>query len=121
MGAATPLTAYAPRDSERYRRHERGVRFSAGLPAGVYVYVQDCAGVVWVCPDGPHRHLRVLGGARPAVAAGEMTIGENGEVLSINNLSGTFQCAPDSLLVAVGGVIAQGGRCSAEAITRYEV
>jgi hypothetical protein len=116
-----PLTAYAPRDPERYRRHERSVRFSADVPAGAYVYVQDCAGVVWVGPDGPHMHPRVLGGARPAVAAGEVTLGEDGEVLSINNLSGTFQCAPDSLLVAVGGIIAQGGRCTADAITRYEV
>src|SRR3954451_715621 len=100
-----PLTAYPPRDQERYRRHERSVRFSASTAAGVYVYVQDCSGVVWVGPDGPHMHPRVLGGARAAVAAGELTVGENREVLSINNLSGTFQCAPDSLLVAIGGII----------------
>ena len=116
-----PLTAYAPRDPERYRRHERSVRFSAAVAAGTYVYVQDCAGVVWVGPDGPHMHPRVLGGARPAVAAGELTLGEGGEVLSINNLSGTFRCAPDSLLAAVGGIILQGGRCPAGAVSQYEV
>ena len=85
-----PLTAYIPRDRERYRRHERSVPFSASVAAGVSVYVQDCEGVVWFGPDGPHMHPRVLGGARPAVAAGEMTLGANGEVLSINNLSGTL-------------------------------
>jgi len=116
-----PLTAYVPRDLERYRRHEQSAPFSASLPAGVYVYVQDCAGVVWVAPDGFHRHPRVLGGARPAVAAGELTIGENGEVLSINNLSGTFQCAPDCLLLVVGGIVSQGGKVVASAISRYEV
>ena len=114
-----PLTAYAPRDTVRYKRHEKSARFSAGLP-GAFVYVQDCEGVVWLGPDGPHMHPRVLGGARPAVSAGEVIFGDNGEVLSINNLSGTFQCNPDSLLLAVGGIIAQGGKCFADAITRYE-
>lgn len=115
-----PLTAYAPRDPERYRRHERSLPFSARIAAGVYVYVQDCAGVVWIGPDGPHMHPRVLGGARPVVAAGELTLGEDGEVLVVNNLSGTFRCDPDSLLLVVGGIINQGGTCLAEAITRYE-
>ena len=116
-----PMTAYAPRDLERYRRHEQSTPFSANLSAGAYVYVQDCSGVVWVAPDGPHRHPRLLGGARPAVAAGELILAEGGEVLSINNLSGTFQCAPDSLLVAVGGMIIQGGKIAADAISRNEV
>src|SRR5690349_727462 len=115
-----PLTAYVPKDLERYRRHGQSTPVSAGLQPGVYVYVQDCAGVVWVAPDGPHMHPRVLGGARPAVAAGELTLGEAGEVLSINNLSGTFQCAPDSLLLAVGGIVAQGGKVVAGAISRFE-
>lgn len=66
-------------------------------------------------------HPRVLGGARPVVAAGELTLGEKGEVLAINNLSGTFHCTPDSLLLAVGGIICQGGKIVADAITRYEV
>jgi hypothetical protein len=55
------------------------------------------------------------------VAAGELTLGEKGEVLAINNLSGTFHCTPDSLLLAVGGIICQGGKIVADAITRYEV
>ena len=116
-----PLTAYAARDPERYRRHPQSRPFAASLPAGVYVYVQDCAGLLWVAPDGPHMHPRVLGGARPAVAAGELTLGDNGEVLSVNNLSGTFVCAPDSLLVVVGAIIVQGGKIAADAISRFEV
>jgi hypothetical protein len=55
------------------------------------------------------------------VSAGELTLGESGEVLSINNLSGTFECSPDSLLVAVGGIIVLGGKIAADAISRYEV
>lgn len=116
-----PLTAYTPKDLDRYRRHERSNPFSASSPPGAYVYVQDCDGTVWLAPDGPHMHPRVLGGARPAVSAGELTLGESGEVLSINNLSGTFECSPDSLLVAVGGIIVLGGKIAADAISRYEV
>jgi hypothetical protein len=116
-----PLTAYVPLDLERYRRHNESAPFSPSLAVGTYVYVQDCAGTVWVLSDGPHRHPRVLGGARPVVAAGELVLAENGEVLSINNLSGTFRCAPDSLFVAVGGLVKQGAIISAGAWSVYEV
>jgi hypothetical protein len=85
-----PLTAYVPLDPERFRRDNRSVAYSPLLPAGAYVYIQDCSGTVWILPDGTHRHPHVLGRARPAVAAGELITGENGEVLSINNLSGTL-------------------------------
>jgi hypothetical protein len=115
-----PLTAYVPLDPERFRRDNRSVAYSPLLPAGAYVYIQDCSGTVWILPDGTHRHPHVLGRARPAVAAGELITGENGEVLSINNLSGTFQCASDSLLTAVGGLVKQGAKISADAITIYE-
>jgi hypothetical protein len=116
-----PLTAYVPLDPHHYGRHEERAPFSADVAPGAYVYVQDCSGVVWLSPDGPHVHPRVLGGARPVVAAGELILGENGEVLSINNLSGTFRCAADCLLVVVGGIVVQGGKIEAGAVTRYEV
>ena len=115
-----PLAAYMPRDLSRYPRHADSRRFSPNLDPGVYVYVQACDGMVWVAPDGIHMHPRVLGGARPAVAAGELTVEANGRIISINNLSGTFRCAPDSLLTAVGGLIAQGAVIDASAITPYE-
>lgn len=115
-----PLTAYIPLDPERFRRDNRSVAVSRQLPAGTYVYVQDCSGTVWALPDGTHQHPRVLGRARPAVAAGELVMGEDGEVLSINNISGTFECASDSLLTAVGGLVKQGARISADAITIFE-
>jgi hypothetical protein len=116
-----PLTAYFPLDQARYRRDNDSVPFSPDLPAGVYVFVQDCAGVVWVLPDGRHRHPRVLGGVRPAVAAGEVIVGANGEILSINNASGTFRCVGDSLLTAVGGLVNQGAIISVNPIKVYEV
>jgi hypothetical protein len=42
------------------------------------------------------------------VSAGELVLGERGVVLEINNISGTFQCLPDSLLAAIGGLVRQG-------------
>lgn len=115
-----PLTAYMPKDLERYRRHANSAPFSPSLEPGIYVFAQDLDGKVWVASDGSHIHPRILGRARPVVAAGELTVGEAGEVLDINNLSGTFQCHPDCLLTAIGGLLMQGARIDARAVTPYE-
>jgi len=115
-----PLTTYMPRDRRRYKQHEESVLFSANVPAGNYVYVQDCDGKVWVAPDGFHMHPRVLGRAQPAVSAGELTIGDDGDVFIVNNVSGTFQCASDSLITTVGGLILQGAIITPEAVSRHE-
>jgi hypothetical protein len=66
-------------------------------------------------------HPRVLGGARPVAAAGEIAVDELGEVISLDNASGTFQCHPDSLLTVVGGLIEQGATIDPDVIHRYEV
>lgn len=80
-----PLTAYAPKDAERYKRHPDSILFSPVLKSGDYVFVQDIEGKVWVLPNGCHVHPLVLGRARPAVAAGELTIGRRGLIELINN------------------------------------
>lgn len=116
-----PFTAYSSQDPVRYRRHESSRVFSSSLPPGKYVYVQDCQGVIWIAVDGVHMHPRVLGGARPAVGAGEVVLDELGEVLSVNNLSGTFQCHADSLLTVVGGLLMQGAMIDSDVVHRYEV
>lgn len=61
-----------------------------GLPDGGYVYVREGNGTIHVLPDGPHLHPKVLGGARPALYAGDMTV-RGGQVADLTNLSGTFQ------------------------------
>ena len=108
-----PLTAYAPLGDPdpNHRRHRESRRFSGDLPAGDYVFVQDGFGVVYVLRQEQqpgHAHHVVLGRARPAASAGELVLGAGGQILEINNISGTFQCAPDSLFVAIGGLIRQG-------------
>jgi hypothetical protein len=108
-----PLTAYAPLGDPdpNHRRHPESRRFSPNLRAGDYVFVQDVFGVVHVLrqDDQPgHAHHVVLGRARAAVSAGELILGEDGEIIEINNISGTFQCAPDCLFAAIGGLVRQG-------------
>lgn len=108
-----PLTAYAPLGDPdpNHRRHRESRRFSRDLSAGDYVFVQDVFGVVYVLRQDQqpgHAHHVVLGRARPAVSAGELVLGEGGVILEINNISGTFQCAPDSLFAAIGGLVRQG-------------
>lgn len=75
------------------------------------MFVQDVFGVVYVLRQDQqpgHAHHVVLGRARPAASAGELVVGEGIMILEINNLSGTFQCAPDSLFAAIGGLVPQG-------------
>jgi len=108
-----PLTAYAPvgdRDSN-HRRHRESRRFSPDMAAADYVFVQDVFGEVHVLRQDQqpgHAHHVVLGRARSAVSAGELILGEGGVLLEINNISGTFQCAADSLFAAIGGLVRQG-------------
>jgi hypothetical protein len=108
-----PLTAYAPTGdpNPNHRRHRESRRFSSDLMMGDYVFVQDVFGVVYVLRQDQqpgHAHHVILGRARPALSAGELILGEGGAILEIDNLSGTFQCAPDSLFVAIGGLVRQG-------------
>ena len=88
----------APLDRTPHPRDPRSRPIDGGVTDGGYVYVRDTAGVIYVVPDGPHLHPRVLGGARPATYAGDLTI-EDGEVRDVTNRSGTFQFDdPDGLL-----------------------
>src|SRR5438105_1157264 len=80
----------APLDRTPYPRDPRSAPLGPGLADGLYVYVRDAQGVVFVLPDGPHMHPKVLGGALPAEYAGDLTI-EAGRVVDLTNLSGTFQ------------------------------
>ena len=107
-------------EEEKYKRRADSVLFSADIEPGRYVFVQDADGKVWVAPDGSHVHPTVLGRARPAVAAGEITIENKGVVQDINNISGTFQCHPDCLLTVVGGLLMQGARIKPNAVSPYE-
>ena len=79
-----------PQDPTPYPRDPRSRPVVPSIPDGGYVYVRDAGGTVWVLPDGPHMHPHVLGGGRPAMYAGDMTV-RGGRVVDLTNLSGTFE------------------------------
>lgn len=87
-----------PLDSTPYPRDARSRPAVPPLPDDNFVYVQDENGVIWILPDGPHRHPRVLGNAQPAKYAGDLRV-LHGRIHDVTNLSGTFQCDdPNGLL-----------------------
>jgi hypothetical protein len=79
-----------PLDPTPYPADPGSFPVAPGLADGGYVYVRDPNGTVLVLPDGPHVHPKVLGGGRPALYAGDMTV-RGGNVVDLTNLSGTFQ------------------------------
>ncbi len=98
----------APLDKTPYAKDPRSTIPPPGIPDGLYVYVRDAQGIVHVVPDGPHMHPKVLGGAVPAMYAGDLTI-LGGAVADLTNLSGTFQFDDeDGLRATAQQVRAQG-------------
>ncbi|SFH68758.1 hypothetical protein [Planctomicrobium piriforme] len=79
-----------PLDPTPYPRDRRSIPIHLGLRDGLYVFVQNIDEIIYVLPDHPHAHPKVLGGGKPARYAGDLTV-ENGEIRDLTNLSGTFQ------------------------------
>jgi hypothetical protein len=79
-----------PADRTPYPADARSRPIHCGLLDGGYVYVRDLNGVVYVLEDGPHMHPMVLGGGRPAIYAGDLTV-RSGRIVDLTNLSGTFE------------------------------
>jgi hypothetical protein len=97
-----------PLDPHPYPRDPRSRLFGPDLSDGGYVYVQDGQGEIWVLPDGPHMHPRILGLGLPAEYAGDLSV-KNRRIIDVTNLSGTFQCDdPDGLLAVADRLIACG-------------
>lgn len=97
-----------PRDRRRVGRDPRSTPIHSGIPDGNYVYVQDDKRLIWVLPDGPHRHPRVLGGGSPARYAGDLVI-ENGRIKDVTNLSGTFQFDDPEGLIEIAQTLEELG------------
>ena len=56
-----------PQDTTPYPRDPRSRPIDASITDGGYVYVRDVNGEVYVVPDGPHMHPKVLGCGQPAM------------------------------------------------------
>jgi hypothetical protein len=79
-----------PLDPTPYERDPQSRRIQVGIPDGTYVYVLSTKGEIWVLSDRPHAHPKVLGSAKPARYAGDLTVRE-ARIQDVTNLSGTFQ------------------------------
>jgi hypothetical protein len=97
-----------PLDATPYPADPRSRPLDASIPDGGYVYVRDAGGTVFVVPDGPHTHPKVLGGGQPALYAGDLTV-RGGRVADLTNLSGTFQFDDEDGLREVAAEIRRQG------------
>ncbi len=102
------MPIYPPLDPFPYAQDKHTCRIHHGLPDGLYVYVQDLNGDIWVAPDAAHQHPKVLGGAQAVLYAGDLTI-EQGHIADLTNLSGTFQYDSETGLLAVWAILVQQG------------
>ncbi|HEX5104807.1 MAG TPA: hypothetical protein VFV87_13390, partial [Pirellulaceae bacterium] len=103
-----PASLKPPLDPYPYSQDARSRPADATLADGLYAYVRDDHGTIWVLPDAPHVHPRILGGGRSALYAGDFRI-DKGMIEDVTNLSGTFQFDdPAGLLAAADQLIQQG-------------
>ncbi len=103
-----PARPLFPLDPFPYDQDPQACRIHRALPDGLYVYVQNLQGEIWVTSDGPHQHPRVLGKARAALYAGDLSI-EDGKITELTNLSGTFLPDHENGLRAVHENLLQQG------------
>ncbi len=108
-----------PKDRYPYAKHPESKLCSSALEPGDHVFVQDAEGSVWVAPNGPHQHPKVLGGALAAAAAGELVMGDQGMIMELNNLSGTFRFGPETLDAVVESLRGVGLVVLDSAVKRY--
>lgn len=90
----------SPLDPFPYPQDPRSKPIRPGIDDGIYVYVQDVDGDIYLLPDGGHLHPRVLGHAKPALYAGDLRVVQ-GKIVDVTNLSGTFQFDDPSGLLRV--------------------
>lgn len=99
---------YKPLDTTAYPQDPTSCVADSNLADGWYCFVQDEKGMIWVLPAGHHVHVKVLGGGREAMYAGEMEILTR-RVQKMTNSSGTFMPDdPQGLLDAADQLKNQG-------------
>jgi hypothetical protein len=107
-----------PLDPTPYRQHRLSRQVSSDVDDGNYVYVQTAENELWVLPDGPHRHPRILGNATPVKYAGDLRV-DNGTIADLTNLSGTFLCDDPDGLIEVAELFRQSGLKLAKSALRF--
>lgn len=116
---ATPgLPAKVPLDLFKYAKHPTSRVLCPSVKDGTYVFVQDIRGTVHIADNGPHMHPQILGNATAVASAGEIVI-QNGIVVEINNLSGTFKPAASTLIGVQNAIESQGLTVASDAIKPF--
>ncbi len=102
------IKIYPPFDATPYPADPDSVIADPAQPDRAYVYAQKTDGTIYIAPDRPHQHPKILGGAEAVRYAGDIRL-QRGKLLDITNLSGTFRCdEPDGLLAAAQQFVQQG-------------
>lgn len=108
-----------PKDKTPYERDPRSAPIRLGLSDGCYVFVQDTEGTIHVLPDGVHLHPKVLGGAKAALYAGDVTV-LGDRIVDLTNLSGTFQFSGREGLLSIAKSLEElGFRIDAGAVRLF--
>lgn len=107
-----------PQDPTPYPQHKLSKKLSADLKDGNYVFVQSIENEIWILPDGPHRHPRILGNATAVKYAGDVRV-ENGTILDVTNLPGTFLCDDPDGLIEAAECFRQAGLILAAGAVRF--
>ena len=108
----------SPQDNFPYPKDPRSQPLAPGLADGGYAYVHDINGIVIGVPDEPHVHPKILGGCLPALYAGDLTI-DDGIIVDVTNLSGTFQFDDEAGLKTVAEQLRRQGFVVAPGAVRF--
>jgi hypothetical protein len=112
------MRLYPPYDPFPYPADANSQIADRSILDGLYAYVQDVSGLIWVLADQPHIHPKVLGLAKSALYAGDLST-KSGEVIDVTNLSGTFQCDDPAGLLAVTDQLVRQGLAIARGAVRF--
>lgn len=108
----------SPQDKFPYPKDPRSQPLAPGMDDGGYAYVRDITGIVIGVPDEPHIHPKILGGCQPVLYAGDLTI-DDGIVVDVTNLSGTFRFDDGAGLISVAEQIRRQGFVVASGAVRF--
>ncbi len=113
----TPLPTKPPEDDYPYDPDPASRPYGPDLEPGDYVFVEDADGVVHVLHESPfgHQPPKILGGNRPAAAAGGLRVGPGGVIMEIDNYSGTFRFGAEIFPQVRDALTRQGGQVAAGA------
>jgi hypothetical protein len=93
--------AKSPNDRTPYPKDPSSRILTIAERPGTYCYVVDLDEVIHVAPNASHIHPKILGMRARTLYAGELVIGNPGEIDDVDNCSGTFEFHSQNSLCCV--------------------